>query len=120
MLMLCSCCAVIPKLRELYNRYLDAYDVHMIVTPTAHLSAGPINQVQPWVEYNGKLVDTFEAYGQTVFLGPPLGLPAITLPVGLDDDGLPLGIQFQARPGERNYDSCMQAYVRYTGRKCAI
>lgn len=73
----------------------------MIVTPTSHLSAGRIDQVQPYVEYNGKLVDTFDAYGQTVFLGPPLGLPAITLPVGFDCDRLPLGIQFQARSGQR-------------------
>ncbi len=92
--------AVIPKLKDLYGRFLDAYNVHLIVTPTTHLPAGPIDQVQPWVRYNGKLVDTFDAYGQTVFLGPPLGVPAINIPIGLSSDGLPLGIHFQARPGE--------------------
>jgi len=92
--------AVIPKLKELHDRFLNAYNVHLTVTPTTHLPAGPIDQVQPWVMYNGKLVDTFDAYGQTVFLGPPLGIPAISIPIGLSTDGLPLGIHFQARPGE--------------------
>ena len=92
--------AVIPKLKDLYGRFLDAYNVHIIVTPTTHLPAGPIEQVQPWVMYNGQLVDTFNAYGQTVFLGPPLGVPAISIPIGLSSDGLPLGIHFQARPGK--------------------
>lgn len=92
--------AVIPKLKELHDMFLNAYNVHLTVTPTTHLPAGPIAQVQPWVMYNGKLVDTFDAYGQTVFLGPPLGIPAISIPIGLSTDGLPLGIHFQARPGE--------------------
>ncbi|DBA70792.1 TPA: hypothetical protein ACH3X2_011685 [Trebouxia sp. C0005] len=91
---------VIPKLKELHDMFLNAYNVHLTVTPTTHLPAGPIAQVQPWVMYNGKLVDTFDAYGQTVFLGPPLGIPAISIPIGLSTDGLPLGIHFQARPEE--------------------
>ena len=93
------CCAVIPKLTELHSRYLDAYKVHLTISPTTRLAAGPIQQVQPWVEYNGKLVEVGEAYGHTVCLGPPLGLPAISIPVGLDTAGLPLGIQLQGRPG---------------------
>lgn len=91
---------VIPKLTELHSRYLDAYGVHLTISPTTRLAAGPIEQVQPWVEYNGKLVEVGEAYGHTVYLGPPLGLPAISIPVGLDTAGLPLGVQLQARPGE--------------------
>ena len=91
--------AVIPKLKDLYDRYLDAYNVHLTITPTTHLPAGPIDQVQPWVLYNDRLVDTFDAYGQTVLLGPPLGIPAISIPIGLSTDGLPLGIHLQARPG---------------------
>jgi len=71
-----------------------------VVTPTTHLAAAPIDAVQPWVEYNGKLVDTFEAYAQTVFMNPPLSVPGISLPIGLDQDGMPLGIQFEARPCE--------------------
>lgn len=94
------CCAVIPKLADLHNRYLDAYKVHLTVTPTTRLSAGPIDQVQPWVKYNGKLVDVGDAYGSSVYLGPPLGLPAISIPVGVDTDGMPLGMQLQARPGK--------------------
>ena len=93
------CFAVIPKLANLHDRYLDAYRVHLTISPTTRLAAGPIDQVQPWVEYNGKLVDVGDAYGHTVYLGPPLGLPAISIPVGLDADGMPLGIQLQARPG---------------------
>lgn len=95
--------AVIPKLQDLYNRYLDAYHVHIIITPTTHLPAGPIDQVQPWVEYNGQLVDTFDAYGQTVFLGPPLGIPAVSIPAGLSTNGLPLGVHLQARPGDARW-----------------
>lgn len=92
-------CAVIPKITELYSRYLDAYRVHLTISPTTRLSAGPVDQVQPWVMHNGKLTDVGDAYGHTVYLGPPLGLPAISIPIGLDTAGLPLGIQLQARPG---------------------
>ena len=93
------CYAVIPKITELHSRYLDAYRVHLTISPTTRLSAAPVDQVQPWVMHNGKLTDVGEAYGHTVYLGPPLGLPAISIPVGLDTAGLPLGIQLQARPG---------------------
>lgn len=71
----------------------------MTISPTTRLSAGPVDQVQPWVMHNGKLTDVGDAYGHTVYLGPPLGLPAISIPIGLDTAGLPLGIQLQARPG---------------------
>lgn len=93
------CSAVIPKLADLHNRFLDAYQVHLTISPTTRLAAGPIDQVQPWVEFNGKLVDVFDAYAYTVFLGPPLGLPAISIPIGMDTEGMPLGLQLQARPG---------------------
>lgn len=94
---------MIPKLADLHNRYLDAYKVHLTISPTTRLAAGPVDQVQPWVKMNGKLVDVFDAYGYTVFLGPPLGLPAISIPIGLDTEGMPLGIQLQARPGMGPY-----------------
>ena len=108
------CCAVLPKITELYRRYLDAYRIHVTISPTARLSAGPIDQVQPWVEHNGKLAGVGDAYGLSVYLGPPLGLPAINIPVGLDTAGLPLGIQLQARPGAQGLpQSCLHPSMPY-------
>ena len=60
--------------------YLDAFRIHVTISPTARLSAGPIDQVQPWVEHNGKLAGVGDAYGLSVYLGPPLGLPAFSIP----------------------------------------
>lgn len=99
--------AVIPQLKKLYRQYLDSFKIDLVVTPTTHLAAAPIDGVQPWVEYNGQLVDTFGAYAQTVFTGPPLSVPGISLPIGLDADGMPLGIQFEARPCESQNKSAI-------------
>jgi aspartyl-tRNA(Asn)/glutamyl-tRNA(Gln) amidotransferase subunit A len=45
-----------------------------------------------------------------------LGLPTVSLPCGLDDRGLPIGLQLSARPfGEGRVLAAADAYQRDTG-----
>jgi aspartyl-tRNA(Asn)/glutamyl-tRNA(Gln) amidotransferase subunit A len=70
----------------------DAFaDVDVILTPTAPAPAFAIGE---------KMDDPIAMYLNDVFTGPAslAGLPAISVPAGLSDDGLPLGLHLIGRP----------------------
>jgi len=66
-------------------------DVDVLLTPTAPNAAFPIG---------AKTDDPVAMYLNDVFTVPAnmAGLPAISVPAGLDADGLPLGLQIVAKP----------------------
>ncbi len=66
-------------------------DVDVILTPTAPSAAFPIGE---------KMDDPIAMYLNDVFTVPAslAGLPAISVPAGLDGDGLPLGLHLIGRP----------------------
>ncbi|MBT7247824.1 MAG: Asp-tRNA(Asn)/Glu-tRNA(Gln) amidotransferase subunit GatA [Rhodospirillaceae bacterium] len=66
-------------------------DVDVLLTPTAPNAAFPIG---------AKMDDPVAMYLNDVFTVPAnmAGLPAISVPSGLDSDGLPLGLQIVAKP----------------------
>jgi aspartyl-tRNA(Asn)/glutamyl-tRNA(Gln) amidotransferase subunit A len=68
------------------RRCLEAVDA--IVSPTTPQAAFP---------FDGKLPDT---QGDVSVLANMAGCPAISLPMGMSADGLPLGLQFMAPVGE--------------------
>jgi len=67
------------------------HDVDVLLTPTAPNAAFPIG---------AKMDDPVAMYLNDVFTVPAnmAGLPAISVPSGLDSDGLPLGLQIVAKP----------------------
>ena len=72
--------------------FRDAFgDVDVILTPTAPSAAFAIGE---------KMDDPIAMYLNDVFTGPAslAGLPAISVPAGLSDGGLPLGLQLIGRP----------------------
>jgi mandelamide amidase len=78
---------------------LDRSDVDAIVFPTAPVTARPIGD-DDTIELRGERVGTFETYTRFTNLAGVLGLPGISLPSGLDDQGLPIGTELDARPGD--------------------
>ena len=49
---------------------------------------------------NGSPMDTYHRWMEVSIGGTLSGLPVISLPVGFDNTGRPMGIQFIGRPGE--------------------
>jgi aspartyl-tRNA(Asn)/glutamyl-tRNA(Gln) amidotransferase subunit A len=85
--------ATAQKARTLIrNEFAAAYeDVDVIVSPTAPGTAFPIA---------AKLDDPLAMYLNDLFTIPAnlVGAPGISVPVGLDESGLPIGFQVQAPP----------------------
>jgi len=80
------------KVRQLiYQDFLETFQqVDVILTPTAPSSAFSLDQ---------KTNDPISMYLNDVFTVPAslAGLPGISIPAGLDSDGLPLGLQLITR-----------------------
>jgi Asp-tRNA(Asn)/Glu-tRNA(Gln) amidotransferase A subunit family amidase len=76
-------------LRELYKK------VDAIVTPTTGLTAQRI--VEGGLKYGLSDYTTSGQVMKFIFMANGLGVPAVTCPVGYDQNGLPIGIQFQSK-----------------------
>jgi hypothetical protein len=48
--------AAVPKLKALWATYYKAYDVDVIVVPTLPTTARPIDDVEPYMTFNGRKV----------------------------------------------------------------
>ena len=83
-------------LQRAYEAFYDRYDV--VLTPT--LAAPPVRIGEqaptiPWDELEQRVFD-WVAYTP---IHNATGSPAMSVPLGTSADGLPIGIQFAARPG---------------------
>ncbi|MEQ8504452.1 MAG: Asp-tRNA(Asn)/Glu-tRNA(Gln) amidotransferase subunit GatA [Rhodospirillales bacterium] len=84
------------KAQQVRTRILEDFttafeDVDVLLTPTAPNAAFPIG---------AKMDDPIAMYLNDVFTVPAnlAGLPGISVPAGLDKDGLPLGLQIVGKP----------------------
>jgi amidase len=86
-------------LEELANRYLAQFEsIDIYMTPTLGrppVRIGELGPTRPYPEVAGLLND----YVRYTPLENVAGVPAISLPIGMSRDGLPIGIQFAAQPG---------------------
>ncbi|KAH9617467.1 hypothetical protein KSS87_007279 [Heliosperma pusillum] len=79
---------------QFFNKIFSKADV--IVTPTTGVTA---TRIQNDALETGELdYITGAALVRYIVAGNFLGLPAVTLPIGYDKDGLPIGLQFIGRP----------------------
>ena len=106
-----------PGARTAWHRHLlglfQRYDI--LALPTAQVFPFDVNQHWPR-EVAGRAMDTYHRWMEVV-IGPTLaGLPAISVPVGFDARGLPMGMQLIGRPrADLDVLQLAHAYDRATG-----
>ena len=92
---------------EAAQRYLEIYRAHnvqAIAYPTVPIVATPIREGGPkeplgdMMRIKGKEIEEGRAVAQNIFMAPRFGVPALNIPAGLSQ-GLPVGIQLDALPG---------------------
>ncbi len=80
-----------PALRRAYADCFTRHNLQALVFPTTPLPAALIGE-DDTVLLAGHRVPTFSTYTRNVGSGSFAGIPGISLPMGLNADGLPLGI----------------------------
>jgi Asp-tRNA(Asn)/Glu-tRNA(Gln) amidotransferase A subunit family amidase len=85
----------VPAIRRGFADALASVDV--LLTATTPATAVPIVE-DVEMQHNGRTVDTFETFIRYTFCISVAGLPAISVPGGVGDSGLPVGLQFVGAP----------------------
>jgi Asp-tRNA(Asn)/Glu-tRNA(Gln) amidotransferase A subunit family amidase len=85
------------RMRAAFLRQLESEAVAALVMPTFGVTAFPHGETR--FEIEGKQVGFFQA-AMPVLVANALGLPAITIPMTLSSEGLPIGVQLMGRPYE--------------------
>jgi amidase len=67
-------------------------DFDVLACPVVGLMPGPVEEEFP-TEIDGEPLADYISWLRFSFLATTTGLPAISVPVGLSDDGIPVGIQ---------------------------
>ena len=81
-----------PKLQKLYADAFDNNNVDAIIFPTTIATAKPIVGTDTEIYIDGKVVPTFLSFIHNTSPGSLAGIPGVTLPAGIADDGLPVGL----------------------------
>ena len=81
-----------PRLQRLYADTFNQNSLDAIVFPTTLATAKPISGSSDEIEVDGRQVPTFLTFIHNTSPGSLAGIPGITLPAGLADDGLPVGL----------------------------
>ena len=83
--------AFYAHLMDLFNRY------DFLVLPSAQV--WPFDAELRWPKaINGRAMDTYHRWMEVVIYATLAGLPAISVPVGFNAGGLPMGMQLMGRP----------------------
>lgn len=85
----------IPAIRRSILRALD--DIDVLLTPTTPAAAPPIDESRRF-HHNGRELDTFSTFVRDTSAASITGLPALSLPLGFDSHGLPIGLQLIGAP----------------------
>lgn len=88
-----------PALIHAYHTCFDESRIEALVLPTTAIPARPIGEDET-VELSGARVPTLPIYLQNTDPSSVAGLPSISVPAGPTASGLPVGISFDALPGQ--------------------
>jgi amidase len=78
------------------RRFLDTYD--FVVAPSTQVFPFALTTHWPG-EVDGRRMDSYHRWMETVAPWSMTGMPALGMPAGFDDRGLPAGVQLIGRPG---------------------
>ncbi|MFI7584075.1 amidase family protein [Kocuria sp. M1N1S27] len=84
---------------RLYTGAVRAQGVAALVQPTCPLTARPLGDDET-VELNGRRVPTFDTFTRHSDLAGIIGTPGISIPAGRTAEGLPVGLELAAGPGD--------------------
>lgn len=88
------------RMEAIAGAYLDRLGgIDLWMTPTLSSEIVRIGELGPeraWQDQKDRLID----YAGYCWIDNVAGTPAISLPLGFSDNGLPVGVQFAAGPGE--------------------
>jgi len=91
----------------------------LLVLPSAQVWPFPAEWSWPR-EIAGRTMDTYHRWMEVVIYATLAGLPAISVPVGFNDDGLPMGMQLIGPPlGEQGVLNAAAAYEQTIGELLA-
>jgi len=82
-----------PLMQQAYREYFREYRVDAIIFPTMPLTARPIEGSLEAVELNGEMVPTFPTYIHNTDPASNAGIPGLTIPAGVAENGMPIGIE---------------------------
>ncbi len=85
------------KRTELYHRMREFFKKYeFLVLPVSQVAPFSIEEEYP-AQVNGVKMDTYIAWQKTCYLISALGNPAISVPAGFTESGLPVGVQIVGR-----------------------
>ncbi len=82
-----------PLMQQAYREYFREHSVDAIIFPTMPLTARPIKGSLEAVELNGEMVPTFPTYIRNTDPASNAGIPGLTIPAGVAENGMPIGIE---------------------------
>ena len=81
-----------------YQQMLQLFEQHdFLALPTAQVWPFDAAQRRP-KEIAGRAMDTYHRWMEVVIYATFAGLPCVSVPVGFNDQGLPMGVQLIGRP----------------------
>ena len=99
-------------LGERMHRFFEDYDV--LVMPVSQVPPFPADQEYP-ADIDGRVQSTYLDWMRSAYFVTVTGCPAISVPAGFTDDGLPVGIQIVApHSAERRLLEVAHAFERAT------
>ncbi len=87
-----------PKLQSLYRDYFRDHSVRAVMFPTTPLPAAKIGEDET-VMLNGKAAPTFPTYIRNTDPASNAGIPGLSIPAGLTNGGLPVGVEIDGPEG---------------------
>lgn len=79
------------------EKLLTQAGADILVTPTMECEAWAADRY--WPERIGGQAQSADAFGANLFLANLIGAPAASIPMGVGNEGMPLGLQVLGRPG---------------------